>query len=83
MDNEKLIQAEMARAQAGLQDKIAKLKHVVEGKLATPAHVIENIERSSEWVISHRKLMAIAAISAIGVLLALRFAMRRYRLAPR
>ena len=70
MLNEDLIQAEMRRTEADLEDKIGELKALFEASLATPRRVIQRVERSVFWMRGHTVLVICTAVG-LGLLFGL------------
>ncbi len=68
MRDTKEIQADLDAAQADLQKSVAELKHIIEGKLETPKHIIEVVERPVSFVKDHALLIGVALTFGLGVL---------------
>lgn len=54
MRESKDIQAELDAAQADLETKVGQLKDIVEGKLETPKHVVEDARDIVSFVVANK-----------------------------
>ena len=71
------VQNELDAAQADLEAKVGQLKELVKGKLETPRHVIEVIEKPIGFVRAHA-ILTLAVMIGLGIaIVALRRRARR------